>query len=254
MIETAVREQGIRPGTLTLGHRQRLGVHRHARPGSCSPDSASRHRRGGYRDPESQAFIESLVPLPQGTLRLAPRVRDPRPGPGGDRRLHRPLPRPAPQPARLPHTTAKSARLGTTHKEHYKTSRPEPSTPPGSAPDGVKVFTKQREVRQQRPAYFRGVHKRSTRWNACTGPRLKGHTCGPELAAVGSVTRTPLALAHLRRSDSRGRSSRAGLCGGTARPDRAGSQSPSAGSTILVARTLSASRVDDARTPRSSRT
>jgi putative transposase len=58
VIETAVREQGIRPGTLTLGTDN----------GSAFTARATRlvlsglgvaHRRGGYRDPESQAFIES---------------------------------------------------------------------------------------------------------------------------------------------------------------------------------------------------
>ena len=58
VIETAVREQGILPGTLTLGSDN----------GSAFVARATRlvlsglgvtHRRGGYRDPESQAFIES---------------------------------------------------------------------------------------------------------------------------------------------------------------------------------------------------
>ena len=58
VIETAVREQGILPGTLTLGTDN----------GSAFTARATRlviaglgvtHRRGGYRDPESQAFIES---------------------------------------------------------------------------------------------------------------------------------------------------------------------------------------------------
>jgi putative transposase len=58
VIETAVREQGIQPGTLTLGTDN----------GSAFTARATRlilsglgvaHRRGGYRDPESQAFIES---------------------------------------------------------------------------------------------------------------------------------------------------------------------------------------------------
>jgi len=58
VIETAVREQGIGPGTLTLGTDN----------GSAFVARATRlvlsglgvtHRRGGYRDPESQAFIES---------------------------------------------------------------------------------------------------------------------------------------------------------------------------------------------------
>jgi putative transposase len=58
VIETAVAEQGILPGTLTLGTDN----------GSAFTARATRlvlsglgvaHRRGGYRDPESQAFIES---------------------------------------------------------------------------------------------------------------------------------------------------------------------------------------------------
>ena len=58
VIEQAVSEQGIRPGALTLGTDN----------GSAFVARATRlvlsglgvaHRRGGYRDPESQAFIES---------------------------------------------------------------------------------------------------------------------------------------------------------------------------------------------------
>jgi putative transposase len=58
VIEQAVAEQGILPGTLTLGTDN----------GSAFTARATRlvisglgvaHRRGGYRDPESQAFIES---------------------------------------------------------------------------------------------------------------------------------------------------------------------------------------------------
>jgi putative transposase len=58
VIQTAVAEQGIQPGTLTLGTDN----------GSAFTARATRlvlsalgvaHRRGGYRDPESQAFIES---------------------------------------------------------------------------------------------------------------------------------------------------------------------------------------------------
>jgi putative transposase len=58
VVEEAVTERGIEPGALTLGtdngtaytsraFRARLGEH------------GVTHRRGGYRDPESQAFIES---------------------------------------------------------------------------------------------------------------------------------------------------------------------------------------------------
>jgi putative transposase len=58
VIERAVAEQGILPGTLTLGTDN----------GSAFTARSTRavlhglgisHRRGGYRDPESQAFIES---------------------------------------------------------------------------------------------------------------------------------------------------------------------------------------------------
>jgi putative transposase len=58
VIERAVADQGITPGTLTLGTDN----------GSAFTAKATRlvlsglgirHRRGGYRDPESQAFIES---------------------------------------------------------------------------------------------------------------------------------------------------------------------------------------------------
>ena len=58
MIDRAVSEHGIRPGMLTLGTDN----------GSAFTARATRlvlsglgvaHRRGGHRDPESQAFIES---------------------------------------------------------------------------------------------------------------------------------------------------------------------------------------------------
>ncbi|MGI8572358.1 MAG: DDE-type integrase/transposase/recombinase, partial [Solirubrobacteraceae bacterium] len=141
VIETAVREQAIRPGTLTLGTDN----------GSAFTARATRlvlfglgvtHRRGGYRDPESQAFIESWFQIPQGALRLAPRLRDARPGPGGDRRLHRALPRPAPQTGSTTEHPARNAPRGTMHKEHYKTSRPSVSTLTGSAPSKCVTATK----------------------------------------------------------------------------------------------------------------
>ena len=61
VIETAAAERGIGPGRLTLGTDN----------GSAFTSRAFRarltelgitHRRGGYRDPESQAFIESWFP------------------------------------------------------------------------------------------------------------------------------------------------------------------------------------------------
>jgi putative transposase len=58
VIETAVREQGITPGTLTLGTDNGSAFVARATRLVLS-GLGVRHRRGGYRDPESQAFIES---------------------------------------------------------------------------------------------------------------------------------------------------------------------------------------------------
>ena len=58
MIERAVAEQGVAPGTLTLGTDN--GSAFTARKFRAVLSALGvRHRRGGYRDPESQAFIES---------------------------------------------------------------------------------------------------------------------------------------------------------------------------------------------------
>ena len=58
VIETAVRDQGILPGTLTLGSDNGSAFTARATRLVIS-GLGVRHRRGGYRDPESQAFIES---------------------------------------------------------------------------------------------------------------------------------------------------------------------------------------------------
>ena len=58
MIERAVAEQGIRPGMLTLGTDNGSAFCARA-TGLVMSGLGVSHRRGGYRDPESQAFIES---------------------------------------------------------------------------------------------------------------------------------------------------------------------------------------------------
>ena len=100
VVERAVAEQAIPPGTLTLGTDN--GSAFTARKfRQVLSGLGVRHRRGGYRDPESQAFIESWF------AKLKERCvwrhfRDPRPCKGGDRRPQRPLPPPAPPGPRLP--------------------------------------------------------------------------------------------------------------------------------------------------------
>jgi putative transposase len=58
VVEHAVREQGITPGTLTLG-TDNGSAYTARRFRQVLSGLGVVHRRGGYRDPESQAFIES---------------------------------------------------------------------------------------------------------------------------------------------------------------------------------------------------
>jgi putative transposase len=58
VIETAAAERGIGPGRLTLGTDNGSAFTSRAFRARLS-ELAITHRRGGYRDPESQAFIES---------------------------------------------------------------------------------------------------------------------------------------------------------------------------------------------------
>jgi putative transposase len=58
LIERAAAERGIAPGTLTLGTDNGSAFTARAFKAVLA-DTGITHRRGGYRDPESQAFIES---------------------------------------------------------------------------------------------------------------------------------------------------------------------------------------------------
>jgi putative transposase len=58
VVQRAVTEQGIRPGMLTLGTDNGSAYTSRKFRQVLSSVSVT-HRRGGYRDPESQAFIES---------------------------------------------------------------------------------------------------------------------------------------------------------------------------------------------------
>ena len=58
VIERAAAERGIEPGELTLGTDNGSAFTARASAPACA-ELGIAHRRGGYRDPESQAFIES---------------------------------------------------------------------------------------------------------------------------------------------------------------------------------------------------
>ena len=58
LVERAATERGIAPGTLTLGTDNGSAFTARAFKAILAR-LAIAHRRGGYRDPESQAFIES---------------------------------------------------------------------------------------------------------------------------------------------------------------------------------------------------
>ena len=58
VIERAIAEQDVAPGTLTLGTDNGSAFTARATRTALSQHGVA-HRRGGYRDPESQAFIES---------------------------------------------------------------------------------------------------------------------------------------------------------------------------------------------------
>ena len=111
LVDAAVAARGLEPGALTLGTDDGSAfISRGFR--ARLTERGVTHRRGGYRDPESQAFIEKLVRKAEGAARLALRVRDARASEKGDRRLHRPLPPPTALRSRLPHADRGATHLG----------------------------------------------------------------------------------------------------------------------------------------------
>jgi transposase InsO family protein len=111
VVEHAATLRSIEPDQLTLGSdngsaftarrfRARLG------------ELGIRHPRGGYRDPESQTFIESWFGKLKREGGVAQRVRDARRRETRDRRLRRPLPPPAPLRAELQDTRRGPQDLG----------------------------------------------------------------------------------------------------------------------------------------------
>ncbi len=95
VVEGAALARGVASGQLTLGTdngsqftSRDFRKHLSAR--------GITHRRGGYRDPESQAFIESWFGQFKKRCAWRSRVGEHRPGEEGGRELHRSLPRKAP--------------------------------------------------------------------------------------------------------------------------------------------------------------
>jgi putative transposase len=94
LIEQAARSHGIRPGELVLGTDNGSAFTARRFKAVLSRLGIA-HRRGGYRDPESQAFHRVVVREAERARGLAKRIRDPGRGEGRDRRLRRGLPPPA---------------------------------------------------------------------------------------------------------------------------------------------------------------
>ena len=91
-----------RPGELTLGTDNGTAFTSRAFRARLA-ELGIAHRRGGYRDPESQAFIESWFSKLKQRCIWREEFETLDEARADDRRLHRPLPPPAPQPAGLPH-------------------------------------------------------------------------------------------------------------------------------------------------------
>jgi transposase InsO family protein len=138
VVDRAAAVHGIQPGELTLGSNNGSAFTARRFRGRLT-ELGIRHRRGGYRDPESHAFIESWFGKAQGTGGVAERVRDPRRRPPRDRPLRRALPPPAPLAARLPDTPRGCAGPGRICRD-YKNTRPSLSTPTGSTSHGRAQF------------------------------------------------------------------------------------------------------------------
>jgi putative transposase len=108
VVKRAVDEQAILPGTLTLGTDNRSAFTARSTRLAISALGVT-HRRGAYRDPESQAFIESWFRylkercVWRNEFETLDQAREVIAAP------HGPLPRPAPLTARL-QDTARSAR------------------------------------------------------------------------------------------------------------------------------------------------
>jgi putative transposase len=101
VVDAAVAARQIRPGELTLGTDNGTALTARAFRARLAEHGIV-HRRGGYRDPESQAFIESWFSKLKERCVWREEFETLEQARHGDRRLHRRLPPPAPLRAGLP--------------------------------------------------------------------------------------------------------------------------------------------------------
>ena len=156
MIQRSVTEQGIPTGSLTLGTDNGSAFCARATKLVLSALGVT-YRRGGYRDPESQAFIESwfrylkercvwrneFETLDQAREVIAAYI---------DHYHDRPH-------SRLNYRTPREVRqLGPTPQDNCKKKRPELSTPAGSAPvSPTQESTSRRNLKSTSSATRRSV-------------------------------------------------------------------------------------------------
>jgi putative transposase len=119
LVERAAAVHAIEPGELVLGS-DNGSAFTARRFKATLAELGIRHRRGGYRDPESQAFIESWFGKLKEREVWLNEVRDPQRRQTRDRRLRRALPPPAPLRPQLPDTPRGRPDMGgsTTSREN----------------------------------------------------------------------------------------------------------------------------------------
>jgi len=153
VIDTAIADRGVRRGTLTLGTDNGTAFTSRAFRGRLGEHKVT-HRRGGYRDPESQAFIESwfsklkLRCVWREEFETLDEARD-KIGAYVDRYHHRPHSGLA---YRTPREVAATWKITTTSQSQ----RPEVTTPTGSTPKALPSREKEWRI---------GAHHRDCFWS-----------------------------------------------------------------------------------------
>ena len=111
LVDRAVAARGIEPGSLTLGTDNGSALYQPRLPPAAR---RARHHPPPRRlpRPREPGLHRELVREAEGAACLALRVRDPRPGQKGDRRLHPELPPPPALQPPLPHPSRGQEHLG----------------------------------------------------------------------------------------------------------------------------------------------